>query len=101
MNPLDLLSCGDLTFHKPDTETFPCLALAIRCAKMGGNACAAMNGANEEAVGLYLQDKIGFYDIYRLVLGAVEATPYVENPSLEQILETDQMARQFVHANIK
>ena len=101
VNPLDLLSCGDLTFHKPDTETFPCLALAIRCAKMGGNACAAMNGANEEAVGLYLQDKIGFYDIYRLVLGAVEATPYVENPSLEQILETDQMARQFVHANIK
>ncbi len=101
VDPLDLLSCGDLTFHKPDTETFPCLALAIRCAKMGGNACAAMNGANEEAVGLYLQDKIGFYDIYRLVLGAVEATPYVENPSLEQILETDQMARQFVHANIK
>lgn len=99
VNPLDLLSCGDLTFHKPDTETFPCLALAIRCAKMGGNACAAMNGANEEAVGLYLQNKIGFYDIYRLVAGAVESTPFVETPDLEQILEADRVARRFVREN--
>ena len=99
VNPLDLLSCGNLTFHKPDTETFPCLALAIRCAKMGGNACAAMNGANEEAVGLYLQNKIGFYDIYRLVAGAVESTPFVETPDLEQILEADRVARRFVREN--
>jgi 1-deoxy-D-xylulose-5-phosphate reductoisomerase len=99
VNPLDLLSCGNLTFHKPDTETFPCLALAIRCAKMGGNACAAMNGANEEAVGLYLQNKIGFYDIYRLVAGAVEFTPFVETPDLEQILEADRVARRFVREN--
>jgi 1-deoxy-D-xylulose-5-phosphate reductoisomerase len=99
VDPLDLLSCGSLTFHKPDTETFPCLALAIQCAKEGGNACAAMNGANEEAVGLYLQDKIGFYDIYRLVVGAVEATPFVENPDLEQILEADRVARAYVQQN--
>ena len=96
VEPLDLLTCGDLTFHKPDTDTFPCLALAIACAKRGGNACAAMNGANEEAVGLYLQDQIGFYDIYNLVRGAVEATPFVKDPDLEQILEADRIAREYV-----
>ena len=94
--PLDLLTCGDLTFHKPDLDTFPCLRLAMDCARKGGNACAAMNGANEEAVGLYLQDRIGFYDIYHLVQGAVEATPFVNAPTLEQILEADRIARQYV-----
>ena len=94
--PLDLLTCGDLTFHKPDMEAFPCLRLARECAQKGGNACAAMNGANEEAVGLYLQDRIGFYDIYKLVQGAVDATPFVEAPTLEQILEADRIARQYV-----
>ena len=93
---LDLLQCGSLTFHKPDLETFPCLQLAMDCAKLGGNICAAMNGANEEAVGLYLQDKIGFYDIYDLVSGAVEAAAFIESPTLEQILETDRLARQYV-----
>ena len=98
---LDLLKSGPLTFHKPDIEAFPCLALAMDCAKRGGNICAAMNGANEEAVGLYLADKIGFYDIYNLVSGAVEAAVFIESPTLEQILETDKLARQYVHANIK
>lgn len=57
---LDLLSCGPLTFSPPDTENFPCLALARDCAKAGGTACPAMNGANEEAVAMFLNDKIGF-----------------------------------------
>ena len=93
---LDLLTCGSLTFHKPDTDAFPCLALAMACAAKGGNICAAMNGANEEAVALFLQDKIGFYDIYTLVSGAVDATEFIEDPTLEQILETDRLARQYV-----
>ena len=96
---LDLLKSGPLTFHKPDIEAFPCLALAMDCAKRGGNICAAMNGANEEAVGLYLADKIGFYDIYNLVSGAVEAAEFIESPTLEQILETDKLARQYVQEN--
>ena len=96
VNRLDLLTCGDLTFRKPDTQRFPCLALAYECAKRGGTACPAMNGANEEAVALFLADKIGFYDIYRLVRNAVEAVPFVENPTLEQILEADCLARKAV-----
>ena len=101
VDKLDLLTCGPLTFHKPDLEVFPCLQLAMDCAKRGGNICAAMNGANEEAVGLYLADKIGFYDIYELVCGAVAATEFVAAPTLEQILLTDQQARAYVHANMK
>ncbi len=90
---LDLLTCGDLTFAQPDMDAFPCLALARRCAKQGGTACPAMNGANEEAVAMYLRDEIGFYDIYDLVSKAVDAVPFIQNPTLEQILETDQLAR--------
>ncbi len=93
---LDLMSCGPLTFCAPDLEAFPCLQLAMDCAKKGGNACAVMNGANEEAVAKYLADEIGFYDIYDLVRRAVEEVPFIENPTLEQILESDRLARQSV-----
>ena len=93
---LDLIGCGPLSFLKPDTDSFPCLMLAMECAKRGGNACAVMNGANEEAVAMFLADEIGFYDIYRLVRQAVEQVPYIENPTLEQILESDRQAREWV-----
>ena len=93
---LDLTRCAALTFCHPDYEKFPCLALARDCAKRGGTACPAMNGANEEAVALFLADKIGFYDIYRLVAQAVEQVPFIQNPTLEEILEADHLARQAV-----
>ena len=93
VEPLDLLSCGPLTFSKPDMENFPCLALAYECAKKGGTACPAMNGANEEAVAMFLKNEIGFYDIYWLVSQAVEAVPFLKNPTLEEILEADRLAR--------
>ena len=96
VDPLDLTTCGALTFCKPDLEAFPCLALAYRCAKLGGTACAVMNGANEAAVALYLDDKIGFYDIYDLVSGAVDTIENIQDPTLEQILESDRLARQYV-----
>ena len=102
VQPLDLTTCGALTFSKPDMENFPCLALARACAKRGGNICAAMNGANEEAVALFLADRIGFYDIYDLVRAAVDRTAFIAEPTLEQILATDAAARAFVreHANL-
>ena len=93
VDPLDLTKCGALTFCEPDLESFPCLALARRCAKLGGTACAVMNGANEEAVAMFLADQIGFYDIYDLVARAVEEVPFVAQPSLEDILEADRLAR--------
>ena len=96
VDTLDLLTCGPLTFSKPDMENFPCLALARACAKAGGTACPAMNGANEEAVAMFLNDEIGFYDIYSLVSQAVEAVPFIQNPNLEQVLEADRLARMAV-----
>ena len=97
VDPLDLVGCGALTFVKPDLERFPCLALAMECARKGGTACPAMNGANEEAVAMFLADEIGFYDIYRLVRQAVDAVPFIQNPTLDQILESDRLARAAVH----
>lgn len=90
---LDLTTCGALTFSKPDIDVFPCLALARDCAAAGGTACPVMNGANEAAVARFLNDEIGFYDIYDLVKRAVETVPFVQNPTLEQILQVDRMAR--------
>ena len=91
---LDLLTCGALTFARPDTESFPCLSLARECAQAGGTACPAMNGANEEAVALFLADKIGFYDIPARVSRALEAVPFVAQPTLEEILAADAAARE-------
>ena len=96
VDPLDLIRCGALTFTEPDLDCFPCLQLAMDCAKRGGTACPAMNGANEEAVAMFLHDEIGFYDIYRLVRDAVEEVPFIQNPTLEEILETDRLAREAV-----
>ncbi len=100
VEPLDLLSCGPLTFSAPDLTCFPCLALAMECAKKGGTACPVMNGANEEAVAMFLRDEIGFYDIYRLVRHAVDTVPFIQNPTLEQILESDRLARACVKEGI-
>ena len=97
VDPLDLLSCGPLTFTAPDLECFPCLSLAMECAQKGGTACPVMNGANEEAVALFLRDQIGFYDIYRLVRHAVDTVPFIQNPTLEEILESDRLARKCVN----
>lgn len=89
---LDLLSCGPLTFDAIDETAFPCFALAKQAAQTGGTACTAMNAANEEAVGLFLQDKIGFYNIADAVEAALRL-PVVQEPSLADIFEADRLAR--------
>lgn len=89
---LDLLSCGPLTFDAIDETAFPCFALAQQAAQTGGTACTALNAANEEAVGLFLQDKIGFYNIADAVEAALRL-PVVQEPSLADIFEADRLAR--------
>ena len=91
--PLDLLRCGDRTFHAPDLDAFPCLRIARECAKTGGTACAIMNGANEEAVGLFLRREIGFNDIPRLIEDALSRVAVKYGPGLADILEADRLAR--------
>ena len=94
--PLDLLNSPPLTFLEPDRETFPCLRLAEEAAEAGGTACAILNGANEEAVRLFLTEKIGFYDISDLVAAARATVPVTQTPSLEEILSADHAAREAV-----
>ena len=89
---LDLLTCGPLTFDAIDETAFPCFVLAKQAAQLGGTACTALNAANEEAVGLFLQDKIGFYDIADAVEAALRL-PVVQEPSLADIFEADRLAR--------
>lgn len=93
---LDLLTCRPLTFDVPDEAAFPCLRLAKQAAAQGGCACAALNGANEAAVALFLEEKIGFYDIPRLVEAALAQAPGTKDPDLEAILAVDASARQSV-----
>ena len=93
---LDLLSCGSLTFEEPDFDTFPCLPLAIRCARQGGAACAVMNAANEVAVEGFLQGRLYFYDIPALVERAVAELGGGPAETLDDILAVDAAARALV-----
>lgn len=97
---LDLLSCPHLTFARPDPDTFACLALALEAAKKGGNAGAVLNGANEAAVGLFLEEKIRFVQIPELVQLAMDRVPFESISSLEDVLKADEMARQVVYSHI-
>ena len=94
--PLDLLTCPPLTFAKPDPDTFRCLGLALECAQKGGTSTAILNGANEVAVELFLEEKIFFLDIARLVEGALERVASKPADTLEDVLEADREARQAV-----
>lgn len=92
---LDLCALGKLTFYPPDREAFPCLELCREALRRGGLVPAAANGANEQAVALFLEGKIGFLDIPRLVEAAMDR----QDPgvvTLETVLEADQEARAFV-----
>ncbi|MCD8051735.1 MAG: 1-deoxy-D-xylulose-5-phosphate reductoisomerase [Clostridiales bacterium] len=97
---LDLFDCPPLSFQKPDMETFQCLKLALGAARKPGVACAVLNGANEAAVGLFLQDKIKFLEIGELVARALETVPNGPADTLEQVLEADAAAREAVYALI-
>ena len=93
---LDLLTCGALTFEKPDEDAFRCLKLARQCAATGGTATAILNGANEEAVLRFLRREIGFNDIHRMVETALDDVAVKYQPSLADILEADRLARRAV-----
>ena len=88
----DFAELGKLTFHEPDPEKFPALGLAFEASGRGGNVPCAMNAANEAAVAAYLHDRIGFYDIPRIVAQCMERIPFQDNPSIDDIFATDREA---------
>ncbi len=97
---LSLSDIGTLTFEKPDLETFRCLQLCIDAINEGGLKPTAVNGANEEAVKLFLEGKIKFLQIAELVEKALNWVNNKKDFTLEDILETDRLSRQFVRENL-
>ena len=93
---LDLAKVGSLTFCKPDTDTFRCLPLCIKAIENGGLYPAAVNGANEQSVKLFLEGKIGFLQIAELNEAAMENQSGVKEFSIDDIFEADLQARQYV-----
>ena len=96
---LSLADVGKMTFFEPDDRTFRCLPLCREAITIGGMTPAAVNGANEQAVALFMQGKIGFMDIPRLVEKALR-TPWPQSGDVDVVLETDRAARELVLAGV-
>ena len=96
--PLDLVKAGDLTFREPDHQKYPCMQLAYAAGKAGGLMPAVLNAANEQAVALFLAEKIDFLDIPRNIEAVCDRfkAQNEQNPRLEDILEADTWARKAV-----
>lgn len=93
---LDLTKLSGLHFFAPDLEATPCLALAMACARTGGTAPAILSAANEAAVGLFLDGRIGYNRIYNCVADALGRIEIIGAPDLNEILDADSRARTFV-----
>ena len=87
---LDFAKLGSITFEDPDMETFRGLPLAMEASRRGGSMPTVFNAANEKAVALFLQRKIGFLDIYRIIEDAMKEHTVIPDPKVEEILQTEQ-----------
>ncbi len=92
----DLCSIAQLTFEKPDMETFERLSMALKAAEAGGTMPTVFNAANERAVSLFLQKKIRFLQIYELIAGCMSKHRIVNNPSVNEILEAEAQTYDFI-----
>ena len=95
---LDLFEMGSLTFEKPDTENFRGLALAYEAMGRGGNIPTAFNAANEKAVALFLERKIAYLDIVRIIEESMNECKFIDNPTLDEILTTEQEVYEFINS---
>ena len=96
---LDFWKLRDLSFEEPDLVNFPCLRLAMDCARKGGTAPCVMSAANEVAVHKFLRGELGYNRIYDAAAGAVEKVAWTKADSLETILACDEAARAYVREN--
>jgi 1-deoxy-D-xylulose-5-phosphate reductoisomerase len=93
---IDWTTLRELTFETPDLERFPNLQHAYTALSHGGNMPCVVNAANEICVDAFLKDRIGFTDMPKLIERAMQTTPYILKPSLEDYLETDKEVRRMV-----
>ena len=97
---LSLTDYGTLSFFKPDYDTFDCLSACIKAVSIGGSAPVIVNGANEEAVSAFIDGKIKFLDIGRLVKGALDTVNITDISTLDDVLDADRLAREYVREQI-
>lgn len=95
---LDLFKVGTLTFEKPDMDTFFGLSLAYEAMSVGGNMPTVFNAANERAVSKFLNNKIKFLEIPEIVSEAMLEVDFINNPTLDQVLETEKMTYDFIES---
>lgn len=93
---VDFHTLRQIAFEEPDTETFSGIPLALRAAREGGSMRTVFNAANEQAVALFLQKKIGFLDIYDIIAQAMDHHRRIPDPDLGQILETEKATRDWI-----
>ena len=93
---LDLFELGSLTFEKPDIDNFKGLDLAYKAMRLGGNIPTAFNAANEKAVDLFLNRKIKYLQITDIIESVMDECEYIDSPSVEQILETEKRAYEYI-----
>lgn len=98
---LNFYELGSLTFEEPDMETFQGLSLAMKAMKAGGNMPTVFNAANERAVAMFLEKKIGFWNIPEIIEASMEHVDFRENPSLEKILSTEQEVYEYIESRWK
>lgn len=91
--PLDLFEIGRLNFERPDLKRFPCLSLAFQALRAGGNAPAVLNAANEVAVQAFLEGRLAYPDIARVIAAALDEVPCVSAGTLEAVLAADSAGR--------
>lgn len=96
---VDFYQLSSMTFEKPDTETFRGLSMAYDAVAKGGSMPTVYNAANEKAVALFLERQIRFLEIYDLIQGAMEQHKVIQNPSVEEILETEAAVYEYIDAS--
>lgn len=97
---LDFYNLKDLTFEKPNLEVFPCLRLAFEALEQGGSSLTVLNAANEVLVYEFLKDNLGFYDISDIIKEAIKNHDHISKPNLDEILELDRWAREYVNKKL-
>ena len=95
---LDFWKLSQITFEKPDMENFAGLAMAYEVGRKGGNMPTLYNAANEKAVAMFLDKKIGYLDILDIIRQTIDNIEYIENPSVAQILESEAAAYEFINS---
>ena len=99
-NQIDFYELANMTFEKPDMETFEGLSMAYEASRIGGSMPTVFNAANEKAVALFLDNKIKFLQIYELIRASMENHKMVSDPTVEQILAAEQECYEFIESKI-